>query len=86
MILSRTKILTSFHPADDFGELNIAVLKCLVKSMMLSLAEISNPLGMSTHVAQLMLCLAWVRMSIDLVGSRVLPVMKVQVDVEGVSM
>ena len=36
--------------------------------------------------ASLLLCLAWVRMSIDLVGSRVLPVTKVQVDVEGVSM
>ena len=29
-----------------------------------------------------LLCLAWIRMSIDLVGSRVLPVMRVQVDVE----
>ena len=36
--------------------------------------------------ASLLLCLAWVRTSIDLVGSRVLPVTKVQVDVEGVSM
>ena len=35
--------------------------------------------------ASLLLCFAWVRMSIDLVRSRVLPVMKVQVDVEGVS-
>ena len=33
----------------------------------------------------LLLCLAWVRTSIDLVGSRVLPVTRVQVDVEGFS-
>ena len=36
--------------------------------------------------ASLLLCLAWVRTSIDLVGSRVLPVMRVQVAVEGFSM
>ena len=29
---------------------------------------------------------SWVRTSIDLVGSRVLPVIRIQVDVEGVSM
>ena len=33
----------------------------------------------------LLLCLAWIRLSIDLVGSRVLPAMRVQVDVEGFS-
>ena len=32
-----------------------------------------------------LLHLAWVRTSVDLVGSRVLPVMNVQVDVEGLS-
>ena len=32
------------------------------------------------------LCLAWVRTSIDLVGSRALPVIKIQVDIEGFSM
>ena len=35
--------------------------------------------------ASLLLYLAWVRTSIDLVRSRVLPVTKVQVDIEGVS-
>ena len=33
----------------------------------------------------LLLRLAWVRTSIDLVGSRVLPVTKVQVGIEGLS-
>ena len=33
----------------------------------------------------LLLHLAWVRTSVDLVGSRVLPAARVQVDVEGVS-
>ena len=32
-----------------------------------------------------LLCLAWIRTSVDLVGSKVLPVAEVQVDVEGVS-
>ena len=35
--------------------------------------------------ASLLLCLAWVRTNIDLVGSRVLPAMRVQVDIEGFS-
>ena len=37
------------------------------------------------NYTSLLLCLAWVRTSIDLVGSRVLSVMRVQVDVEGFS-
>ena len=37
------------------------------------------------NYTSLLLRLAWVRTSIDLVGSRVLPVTKVQVDVEGLS-
>ena len=36
--------------------------------------------------ASLLLRFAWVRTSIDLVGLRVLPVTKIQVDVEGLSM
>ena len=35
--------------------------------------------------ASLLLYLAWVRTSIDLVGSRVLPVTRIQVNVEGLS-
>ena len=35
--------------------------------------------------ASLLLCLVWIRTSIDLVGSRVLPVTRVQVDIEGFS-
>ena len=40
--------------------------------------------GSHRYHASLLLHLAWVRTSVDLVKSRVLPVMKVQVDVEGV--
>ena len=43
------------------------------------------PFSLRTFMLPL-LHLAWVRTSIDLIGSRVLPVMKVQVDVEGISM
>ena len=35
--------------------------------------------------ASLLLCLAWVRTNVDLVGSRVLPVLRIQVDIEGFS-
>ena len=33
----------------------------------------------------LLLCLAWIRTSVNLVGSRVLPVMGIQVGIEGFS-
>ena len=39
----------------------------------------------SLEVSGKVLHSAWVRTSIDLIGSRVLPVTKIQVDVEGIS-
>ena len=35
--------------------------------------------------ASLLLCLTQIEISVDLVGSRVLPVTRIQVDIEGVS-
>ena len=42
-------------------------------------------MGAVENHASLLLHLAWVRTSIDLVRSRVLPVTRIQVDVEGFS-
>ena len=58
-----------------FGDISIFRTICLLPLMLLVILVFSG----------ILLCLAWVRTSIDLVGSRVLPVTKVQVDVEGVS-
>ena len=59
-----------------FGDISIFRTISLLPLMLLVILVFSG----------ILLCLAWVRTSVDLVGSRVLPVMKVQVDVEGVSM
>ena len=45
-----------------------------------------NKTTTSLTMNYLLLCLAWIRLSVDLVGSRVLPATRVQVDVEGFSM
>ena len=58
-----------------FGDISIFRTISLLPLMLLVILVFSG----------ILLCLAWIRTSVDLVGSRVLPVTKVQVDVEGVS-